>query len=135
MIHAFIKSTLHKIINKTISTTNYLILKPVEIIQSPNFKDIIINYEKKEIKEIRIEIQDMLYTFEELEKTSSGSEIALFSNAHKSLEALHKFLFYESFQNPKTFKVYESYSEPQYLREIRECRFEFLKLEMELTHV
>lgn len=130
-MHPFVKKTLEDLIYKILLYSDYLLFRPGETIGEIK-PETFIDFTKNEIKSFRLEFRDMQYVFEKLDENSSEDEKNLFNKTYKCLIELYDFLFYESISRPKTFRVYESYIEREYLEKIRYLRFEALYLKGKL---
>lgn len=130
-MHPFVKKTLEDLIYKILLYSDYLLFRPGETIGEIK-PETFIDFTKNEIKSFRLEFEDMQYVFEKLDENSSEDEKNLFNKTYKCLIELYDFLFYESISRPKTFRVYESYIEREYLEKIRYLRFEALYLKGKL---
>jgi len=123
-------TTIDQIITKMLIQLNDLNLKPTEKVHGTVASAYFINFNKKEISEIRIYIDAFKY---HLEPYIKSNQMAIKIN--ESLKKIHDFLYNETFQNPKFLVVYESFTEHKYLNAIRQCRFELLKIRQELLNV
>lgn len=126
---------LNEIINKILSITETLLLKEIEFVYGSIQSAYFINFIQKELSEIRQNLVEIKYEIEKTEKLANDSEKTRIQELKLLVLNLYDFLYNEYFQNPKTFRVYHSFIDHNFLNQVRECRFHTLKLSRKFLNV